>query len=312
MKRRKKNKNNFIIPLAAALLALVIILTALIFPKFKKDEPEYEKADGAVSTTTSTTQGTAKPATQSTTTSTTEPTTSTTTTTTVKLSSGSFYDNVTYRSPYAEPADIFKHGRSLMLLNNDYELPEDFQWDLVYWKNGESVDALSLNSPEYDSVDAVDRAAYQPLKDMFAAAEKAGVPLELVSAYRSISLQDRLFTRSVNSYMNQGYSKQQAIEKANYARTFSGTSEHNTGLGFDILQKGSYYLTSQFENTEQFKWLMENAEDYGFILRYQKDKIDITGIMYEPWHFRYVGVEHAQKINELGFCLEEYIEYLEA
>lgn len=101
-------------------------------------------------------------------------------------------------------------------------------------------------------------------------------------------------------------------EKADYARTFSGTSEHNTGLGFDILQKGSYYLTSQFENTAQFKWLMENAEDYGFILRYQKDKIDITGIMYEPWHFRYVGVEHAKRINELGFCLEEYIEYLEA
>lgn len=318
MKRRKKFKkslnNNIIIPIAAGFLALVIIATALVFPKFKTDEPEYEKADGTVSTTTTTTTETSTESTTVTTTTstTTAPTsTTTTTTTTAKVSSGSFYDNVTYRSPTAEPADIFKHGRNLMLLNNDYELPEDFKWDLVYWKNGKSVDALSLNYPEYDSVDAVDRAAYQPLKDLFKAAEDAGVPLELVSAYRSISLQDRLFTRSVNSYINQGYSKQQAIEKANYARTFSGTSEHNTGLGFDILQKGSYYLTSQFENTAQFKWLMENAEDYGFILRYQKDKIDITGIMYEPWHFRYVGVEHAKKINELGFCLEEYIEYLE-
>ncbi len=316
MKRRKTDKN-IIIPMAAGILALVIIATALIVPKLKKDEPKYEQADGTVSTSITTTNNTTVSTTVTTTADTTVTTTATTTapsatSTTSKATTGSFYDIVTYRSPYAKPADIFKHGRNLMLLNNDYELPEDFEWDLVYWKNGESVDALSLNSAKYDSVDAVDRAAYQPLKDLFKAAEEAGAPLELVSAYRSISLQDRLFTRSVNSYISEGYSKQQAIEKANYARTFSGTSEHNTGLGFDILQKGSYYLTSQFEKTEQFKWLMENAENYGFILRYQKDKIDITGIMYEPWHFRYVGVEHAKKINELGFCLEEYIEYLEA
>lgn len=306
MKRRKTGKN-IIIPLAAGFLAIVVTATALILPNITKDEPEYEKVDGTVSSTSTTTTTT-----ETSTVSTTESTTVTTTqSATVKTGTGSFYDGVTYRSPTAQPADIFKHGRNLMLLNNDYELPEDFEWDLVYWKNGKSVDALSLNYPEYDSVDAVDRAAYQPLKDLFNAAEDAGVPLELVSAYRSISLQDRLFTRSVNSYMNQGYTKQQAIEKANYARTFSGTSEHNTGLGFDILQKGSYYLTTQFESTEQFKWLTENAENYGFILRYQKDKTDITGIMYEPWHFRYVGVEHAKKINELGICLEEYIEYLE-
>lgn len=319
MKRRKTDKN-ILVPLAAGFLALVIILTAMIIPRFSTDEPQYEKADGNLNTTADTTEkATTDSTTASTTTSTTATTTTTTsttaattTTTTKKEGTGSFYDDVTYRSPTAKTADIFKHGRELMLLNNDYELPEDFKWDLVYWKNGNSVDALSLNSSKYDSVDAVDRAAYQPLKDLFKAAEEAGVPLELVSAYRSISLQDRLFTRSVNSYMSQGYSKQQAIEKANYSRTFSGTSEHNTGLGFDILQKGSYYLTSQFENTAQFKWLMENAENYGFILRYQKDKIDITGIMYEPWHFRYVGVEHAKKINELGFCLEEYIEYLES
>jgi D-alanyl-D-alanine carboxypeptidase len=102
------------------------------------------------------------------------------------------------------------------------------------------------------------------------------------------------------------------INKANYSRTFSGTSEHNTGLGFDILEKGNYSLSSSFENTAQFKWLMENAENYGFILRYAENKTVQTGIMYEPWHFRYVGVEHAKKINELGMCLEEYIDYLEA
>lgn len=301
MKKRKTDKN-IIIPVAAGILALVIIMTALIIPNIRKNKPEYEKSDSTAGSTenTNTAPSTAPPVS-----STAEPTSE-------KPTSGSFYDGVTYRSPYAETADIFKHGRNLMLLNKQYELPEDFEWDLVYWKNGESVDALSLNSKAYDSVKAVDRAAYEPLKALFKAAEEAGVPLELVSAYRSISLQDRLFTRSVNSYISQGYSEQQAITKANYARTFTGTSEHNTGFGFDILQKGSYYLTEQFENTAQFKWLMENAEDYGFILRYAKDKVDITEIMYEPWHFRYVGIEHAKKINELGFCLEEYIEYLEA
>lgn len=227
------------------------------------------------------------------------------------VQTGSFYDNVKYRSPKAKPADIFKHGRNLMLLNNDWELPEDFKWDLVYWSNGQSVDALSLNYKKYDQVFAVDRAAYTPLKDMFAAAEKAGVPLQMVSPYRSIQKQDRLFTQSVNYYINQGYSESEAIKKANISRTFTGTSEHNTGLGFDILEKGNWTLTESFDKTAQFKWLMENAENYGFILRYQKDKTDITGIMYEPWHFRYVGTEHAKEINSMGMCLEEYIAYLD-
>ena len=232
--------------------------------------------------------------------------------TTKPVNTGSFYDKVKYRSPDAVPADIFKHGRNLMLLNRQYELPEDFKWDLVYWSNGQPVDAMYLNCEERNSVKAVDRAAYQPLKDMFAAAENAGVPLQLVSAFRSIHLQDKLFTRSVNSYMSQGYSEADAINKANYSRTFSGTSEHNTGLGFDIMEKGNFSLSESFENTAQFRWLMENAENYGFILRYAEDKTTQTGIMYEPWHFRYVGVEHAKKINELGMCLEEYIKYLEA
>ena len=309
----KQSKNTLVIYSVITLLVIFGVVSFFVKESVTENVPVFESSVSTTATTTTTTTTT------TTETSTTETTTieSTVTeseveSTTKESSPEHFYDTVVYRSPTAEPADIAKHGRNLMLLNNDYELPEDFKWDLVYWKNGKSVDALSLNSQKYDSVDAVDRAAYKPLKEMFAAAEKDGVPLELVSAYRSISLQDRLFTRSVNSYMNQGFSKEDAIKKANYSRTFSGTSEHNTGLGFDILQKGSYYLTESFDKTEQFEWLIENAEDYGFILRYQKDKITITGIMYEPWHFRYVDVEHAKKINELGYCLEEYIDYLEA
>ncbi len=308
VKNEKKKVSVPVVVTCQALFVILFMLIGLFIPNQKPDVPELDTTETETTQNETSTNATYIPST----TEKIDNESQTQPTTTKPSSTKSFYDDVKYRSPDAIPADIFKHGRNLMLLNRKYELPENFKWDLVYWGNGNSVDALYLNCEEHNSVKAVDRAAYQPLKDMFAAAEKAGVPLELVSAYRSIYLQDKLFTRSVNSFISQGYSEAEAINKANYSRTFSGTSEHNTGLGFDILQKGNYALSTSFENTKQFKWLMENAENYGFILRYAKDKTQETGIMYEPWHFRFVGVTHAKKINELGLCLEEYIEYLEA
>lgn len=310
--KTEKNKNliiTFILSAvcitAAVILALIAVQTvrdseAPTLPNQGSSESNSENETGNIRPSESTTESTVASSTSQ-----------NGLTSSNNIRTESFYKNVKYRSPKAKPADIFKHGRNLMLLNNDWELPEDFKWDLVYWSNGQSVDALSLNYPKYDQVFAVDKAAYQPLKDMFAAAENAGVPLQMVSPYRSIQKQDRLFTESVNYYKNKGYSESEAVKKANVARAFTGTSEHNTGLGFDILQEGNWTLSESFEKTAQFKWLTENAENYGFILRYQKDKTDVTGIMYEPWHFRYVGVEHAKKINSMNMCLEEYIEYLE-
>ncbi len=320
-KLKKRNSTIGVIVTCLVIFTILFIGITMASDNDTADSPEISNSEIQKTTesTSSEEQTTEKNETQTSTTipeiTTEEKTTekATTETTTIKpVLTGSFYDTVKYRSPDAVPADIFKHGRNLMLLNRQYELPEDFQWDLVYWSNGQYVDAMYLNCEEHNSVKAVDKAAYQPLKNMFADAAQAGVPLQLVSAYRSIHLQDKLFTRSVNYYINQGYSEAEAINKANYSRTFSGTSEHNTGLGFDILEKGNFTLTESFENTAQFKWLMENAENYGFILRYAEDKTTKTGIMYEPWHFRYVGIEHAKKINELGMCLEEYIDYLEA
>ena len=313
----KKNKiNTKNVCLIVAILVLVVAIAFAVSSLNKnKSDIEYSPIENKTEHTDNVNN--TKPSTEPSTKPTTEPSTNKKTNTepitipTIPVTK-SFYDSVKYRSPDAVPADIFKHGRNLMLLNREYELPEDFKWDLVYWSNGKPADAMYLNCEEHNSVKAVDRAAYQPLKDMFAAASEAGVPLNLVSAYRSIYLQDKLFTRSVNTYMNKGLSEADSINKANRERTFSGTSEHNTGLGFDILQKGNYTLSTSFENSAQFAWLMENAENYGFVLRYAKDKTEITGIMYEPWHFRYVGVEHAKKMNELGLCLEEYIDYLEA
>lgn len=309
-RQRKKKKTNSTFILSALCIAAALIFTVISIQIAKNSRtavsPEQSSSQNAESPSSerSTEKSTASTSSESS-------QTQSTSASATSQPRTSFYNNVKYRSPTAKPADIFKHGRNLMLLNNDWELPEDFKWDLVYWSNGQSVDALSLNYKEYDQVFAVDRAAYKPLKDMFSAAEKAGVPLQMVSPYRSIQKQDRLFTESVTYYKNQGYSESDAIKRANNSRTFTGTSEHNTGFGFDILEKGNWTLTEGFENTAQFKWLMENAENYGFILRYQKNKTGITGIMYEPWHFRYVGVEDAKKINSMNMCLEEYIAYLD-
>lgn len=324
-KKKKSNPNKvkiFLIFLAVVAVAVAVVFAITSSGDNEKPTDNYEQVDSSneQSSNMEDTDSSTDAPTNAPTDPTTEPKTeaptkedATVKPTTPSVSvTKSFYDSVKYRSPDAVTADIFKHGRTLMLLNRQYELPEDFEWDLVYWSNGKYVDAMYLNCEEHNATKAVDRAAYQPLKDMFAAAKADGVPLNLVSAYRSIYLQDKLFTRSVNYYKGQGLSEIDAINKANRERTFSGTSEHNTGLGFDILESGNYTLTEAFDQTPQYKWLMENAENYGFILRYAADKTDITGIMYEPWHFRYVGVEHAKKINDLGMCLEEYIEYLEA
>lgn len=247
----------------------------------------------------------------------TEKETSTTETTTQELiseketeQSNSIYTNIQYKSTTAKPTDFSKLGRNLILVNNDYMLPENFEWNLVYWYDGAKTSVETLALPKNKDVIAVDAEAYQPLKDMFQAARDAGVPLQLVSAYRSIQRQDILFGNSVSAGISSGLSEEDAIKKANLSRMRPGNSEHNIGLGFDILAKGNFYLKEDFKNTPEYAWLIENAENYGFILRYPEDKIDITKIVYEPWHFRYVGIEHAKKINELGYCLEEYINYL--
>lgn len=89
-----------------------------------------------------------------------------------------------------------------------------------------------------------------------------------------------------------------------------GTSEHHTGLALDLITPGYQQLDDGFENTAAFKWLDKHSAEYGFVLRYPKDKEDITKIIYEPWHYRYVGVNAAETIKANGWCLEEYVENL--
>ena len=126
------------------------------------------------------------------------------------------------------------------------------------------------------------------------------------SAYRSVDRQEEIFEKKVKKYMNDGMTREEAEKATLQTINKPETSEHNLGLAVDF-----NYVDYKFENLEGFKWLEKNAENYGFILRYRKDKEDITKVDYEPWHWRYVGEEHAKEINKLDMCLEEYIEYLE-
>ena len=141
-------------------------------------------------------------------------------------------------------------------------------------------------------------------------------PMILVSTYRDYAHQDRLFTaRIASNRASLGLNYEDAYNKAAEIIAIPGTSEHQSGLAIDfsnksLIQKGRT-LVADFSQEKEGKWLLQNAQKYGFILRYPKDKTDITEIVFEPWHYRYVGHPHAEIIDENGWALEEYLEYLE-
>ena len=178
----------------------------------------------------------------------------------------------------------------LILVNIDNAIPDDYNMELV----------------DIDEYRKFDSRAIDALKEMIEAERKSGASgIWVQSAYRSIEYQEEVFNKQVQEYINEGKTKEEAEELTLKIINKPGTSEHNLGLAVDF-----NYANNDFENSTAFTWLKENAEDYGFILRYPKDKVDITKVDYEPWHWRYVGIENAKEINKLGYCLEEYIEYL--
>lgn len=180
----------------------------------------------------------------------------------------------------------------LVLVNFENSLPDDFAIDLV----------------NIDKIRKFDSRAIDALNEMLQAMKNDGITNVWVqSAYRSMEHQEEVFERKVKQYENQGKSREEAEKMALQTINKPGTSEHNLGLAVDF-----NYVDYQFDETAGFVWLKEHAEKYGFILRYAKEKENITKVDYEPWHWRYVGKEHAVKMNEMGMCLEEYVEYLES
>lgn len=178
----------------------------------------------------------------------------------------------------------------LKLANYNNPLPSDYEPELKTIKNTN----LKFHAK-----------AVSALEEMIAAAKKDGVDLSVASAYRSYSRQTTLYNNEVNSYVQQGYELEEARQVAAMSVAVPGTSEHHLGLAVDF-----YPVSEKFESSAQYNWLKKNAEKYGFILRYPTEKQSITRIKYEPWHYRFVGKEHAEFMNEHNMCLEEYIEYL--
>jgi D-alanyl-D-alanine carboxypeptidase len=182
----------------------------------------------------------------------------------------------------------------LTLVNNQNPLPEDWEVEL------ETIDG-GLE---------IDKAAYDGLTKMLEDAREQGYDPIVCSAYRSEERQEELFDNKVEQYIAEGKTQDEAEELAKTWVNEPGTSEHAMGYAADIVSYSYQLLEENQEDTATQQWLMENCYKYGFILRYPKDKVDITGVNYEPWHYRYVGKANAKKIQKSGLCLEEYVELM--
>ena len=183
----------------------------------------------------------------------------------------------------------------LILVNKENKLPDNYEVELMTM---------------YDKVNRAAKEAYGPLNDMLAAGRAEGLAFEICSSYRDVTVQERLFKEDVDAFMAEGYSYEEAYEKTAKYTMPPGYSEHSTGLAFDIVSLGYQILDAKQEFTPETQWLHENCAKYGFILRYPKEKEDITKISFESWHYRYVGVEAATYIMENGLSLEEYLEQI--
>jgi len=195
------------------------------------------------------------------------------------------YVNADLDKPFYTDIKVVSQPEAILVLCNKYNsLPADYRpKDLVDVGGGYLLRAEAA-------------AAY---REMMQAASREKLAFQLRSAYRSYAYQQRVYNRYVT---NDGKSK---------ADTYSarpGHSEHQTGLSFDITQpvSGGNLSSANFDKTPQFAWLSKHAHEYGFILRYPASKTRITGFVYEPWHYRYVGKEVAKKIYEQGLTFDEY------
>lgn len=175
----------------------------------------------------------------------------------------------------------------LTLVNSGYRIPDSYKPDLVYVCGSE---------------ERLDKKVAEHYEKMYNAALQDGVTLTPCSGYRSYETQERNYNRKIEFFEGQGFSTEEAKVKAATIIMPPGSSEHNLGYAMDIV-----CVDEWFEDTEEFKWLQENAQDYGFIMRYPKDKQNITKVIYEPWHWRYVGVETAKALKSSGLVLEEYL-----
>ena len=187
----------------------------------------------------------------------------------------------------------------MVLVNHTSKMPDDYTFD----------------TKECGSATAVNKTLQTVACDAFLSMQKAaaadGVTVWMQSGYRSVDYQTKLYNNKTQYYRDQGCSEADARAKAATIVNPPGYSEHNCGLAADLNSPEHTTLDTGFADTAAFRWLCENAEQYGFILRYPKEAESVTGITYEPWHWRYVGPENAALLNRSGLCLEDAVAVLQ-
>ncbi len=310
--RKMPQKNNTPIFVVAAAVLVVVILVILIVSAFGKDDKDNVSSVLASSEIKSSSAITSSEISSEVSTSSKEVSSKDTSSkeisskqnsskvvTSQKVSSAST-SSAPVQAPSSEPAPALEamvpNGDwRLVIANKQYPLPESYKIDVSYVSGNYRLDSRIAT-------------AY---KEMIAAAKNDGITLVIISGFRTYQGQTTLFNNKVNQYINRGYSRDKAKELAAQYVAPPGTSEHLTGLAVDLISSNWYSynsdLNSNFENTKEFEWLYNNCARFGFCLRYPKDKVAITGYNYEPWHYRYVGVEAATEIMNRKICLEEYV-----
>lgn len=193
-----------------------------------------------------------------------------------------FYTDVTTDSE----SNVFESAWYLILVNKWNCVPDDYAAELTELSNGQSVDTR----------------IYPQLQEMFDAARSENVYPVVASGYRTAEQQQIIMDEKIAAYKAEGYTDEEAVAKAEAWVALPGTSEHQLGIAVDINADGIHSA-----GYEVYEWLNRNAFRFGFICRYPPDKTEITGVINEPWHYRYVGVEAAEEIQNQGICLEEYL-----
>lgn len=281
-KKRRKRK----ISTQALILRwiMIIILVLLVFLAVKKIASAFKKVDDSASVTSNvssdTSSGTFEP----------------TDIETDGIVIGADEDMTETTDLQNEDID---NAWAMFLVNNQNPLPNDYDKRIKVRK------VYSNGERDFD----FDERAADYLIEMFAAAKKDGINLTVNSSYRTMEYQQFNFDRSVQQRVDRGMSYEEAVIDTEKEVAYPGKSEHNAGLSADIFSDEYVSFDDDgFKNTKAYAWLMENAADYGFILRYPEGKEDETGIIYEPWHYRFVGVYYAHKVQDSGLCLEEFFE----
>lgn len=192
----------------------------------------------------------------------------------------------------------------LILVNAQNKLPEDFVPDGLVRVQDICGDEVLYADKDVKAV----REAAEALLQLVKAAKADGIgPWKVREGYRTLKYQQQIFDNYVNRFMqNSGMSRSQAISATRQTVADPGCSEHHTGLAFDMNANNPDLA---FVDTAQYVWLNKHCWEYGFIMRYTDEKEEITGILGEEWHIRYVGLEHSLRMRDMNYCLEEYLEW---